>query len=498
MKKSYLAFDLGAESGRAVLGELGPNKRLTLTEIHRFPNSNINIHGHLHWDVLGLYREMLHSMSICASKHTNSPQSIAIDTWGVDFALLDKKGNLISSPFTYRDKRTDGAMEAFLNKMPREKLYGLTGIQVIFINTVFQLYSMARDKSPQLEIAADLLFIPDIFNYFFTGVKASEFTFATTSQLYNPATGSWEREIFKTLGIPKSLMQNIVMPGTALGTLTDGICAATGLKPGIPVVAAASHDTASAVAAVPAQGSNFAYISSGTWSLLGIESKKPVINEKTLRYNITNEGGAGGTFRVLKNITGLWLLQRCRNSWLKKKEYSYAGLSAAAEKAPAFKAVLDPDSRYFVDPDNMPGAIANFCRETGQQCPGNPGEFTRIIYESLALAYRFALEQMEEISSGASGTIEHIHIIGGGSQSALLCQFTADASGILVHAGPVEATAIGNILVQAMASGQVSGLDEIRDVSRNSFPVKTYKPKHDPGWDKAYEMFKELKKHEHD
>lgn len=486
MIEHYLAFDLGAESGRAVLGRLDDTGRLQISHLHRFPNRMINVIGNLHWDVLGLYGEMLEAMRICTTNHTSSPMSIGVDTWGVDFALLDAEGNLIGAPFAYRDRRTHGAMEEFLSKISRERLYQLTGIQLLPNNTVFQLYSMVRDKSPQLEIASDLLFMPDLFNYFLTGIKKSEFTIATTSQLYNPRIGYWESEIFEQLAVPKGIMQEIVQPGTIIGELTENISAQTGLKK-IPVVAVASHDTGSAVAAIPTSGENFAYISSGTWSLMGIESQGPIIDKK---YNLANEGGVCGTFRVLKNINGLWLLQACRKKWANTREYSYIELTQMAESAIPFRAIIDPERSEFLNPADMPLAIKRFCRVTGQPVPQGIGQFVRVILESLALAYRHTLEQLTEISGK---DIEKIHIVGGGAQNYLLCQFTADATGLPVYAGPIEATAIGNILVQAMAFGRILSLEELREVVRHSFSLNLYEPQHALDWDEAYGRFIKLK-----
>jgi rhamnulokinase len=489
MSEDYLAFDLGAESGRAILGRLDEEGRLQIKELHRFPNGMIDIRGNLYWDILRLYVEMLQGMRIFATNYASPPVSIGVDTWGVDFGLLDARGNLISAPFTYRDRRTIGAMEEVFSRISRERLYQLTGIQFMQLNTVFQLYSMVRDRSPQLEMASDLLFIPDILNYFFTDTKQSEFTFATTSQLYNPRTASWESEIFEQLEIPMGIMQEIVPPGTIIGELTENISNQTGLK-GIPVVATATHDTGSAVAAVPATGGNFIYISCGTWSIMGIESETPIIDEKTFEYNIANEGGICGTFRVLKDIMGLWLLQECRKEWAKNREYSYRELTELAENTAPIETVIDPDCPEFLNPVSMTQAIEGYCRATGQPVPREVGQFAHTILRSLALAYRYTLGQFEEISGQV---IEQIHIIGGGSQNQLLCQFTADATGLPVYAGPAEATAIGNILVQAMAFGRISSLRELREVVRRSFNLKLYEPRRTPDWDEAYGRFSELK-----
>ena len=490
MTEVYLAFDLGAESGRALLGTLDDAECLQIEEIRRFPNGMINVMGNLHWDILGLYREILEGLRLLATEYTSSPKSIGIDTWGVDFTLLDASGALIGAPFTYRDRRTKGAMKEFFLRIPKEKLYQLTGVQFMPFNTLFQLYSMVRDNSPQFEIATDLLFIPDIFNYYLTGIKNSEFTLATTSQLYNPRTESWEDEIFAQLGISQDMMQEIVQPGKIIGEITNNVRAQTGLK-GIPTVAVASHDTGSAVAAVPALGKNFAYISCGTWSLMGIESPVPIINEKTLKYNFTNEGGVCRTFRILKNIAGLWVLQQCRKEWAKTREYSYDELVEMAQNVVPCSSIIDQDRPEFFNPPNMPLTIENFCRRTGQKVPHDIAQYVHVVLQSLALAHRYTLEQIEEIS--AIG-IDKIYIIGGGSQNPLLCQFTADATGLPVYAGPAEATAIGNILVQAMAFGRVSSIEQLREIVRRSFSLFLYKPQHTSEWDEKYERFAKIKK----
>jgi rhamnulokinase len=489
MVEHYLAFDLGAESGRAFLGTLSDDGRLEINNLHRFPNKMVNVRGSLHWDTQRLFEEMLNSMRICAASHIKSPVSIGIDTWGVDFALLDDEGVLTGEPFAYRDSRHQKAMEEFLTKMPRGRLYQLTGIQLMPINSVFQLYAMALERSPQLVSATDLLFMPDLFNYFLTGIKKSEFTIATTSQLYNPVTAGWDTEIFENLGISKDMMQEIVPPGAILGDLAENITTQTGLNE-VPVVATASHDTAAAVAAVPATGNNFAYISSGTWSCMGTESPTPVIDERTLKYNITNEGGACQTFRLLKNIMGLWLLQECKREWSADREYSYDELIGMAENASLPRAIIDPDQPQFLNPTSMTLAIREFCQETGQPTPQDIGQFVRVILQSLALAYRYVLEQLSEIGGQE---ISRIHVIGGGSQNRLLCQLAADVTGLPVYAGPVEATVIGNILVQAMTFGRISSLEELRRVVRQSFPVNLYEPRPNTDWDETYERFVRLK-----
>ena len=483
----YLAFDLGAGSIRVILGRLDKG-RLEIIPLHTAPNEIINIGGSLHWNVLGIYREMLRGMALCAADYTKSPVSIGVDTWGIDFGLLDSWGNLIGAPYSYRDRRTRGVMEEVFQIIPRARLHEITGLEFRPIHTIFQLYSMVRAKSPQLEIATDLLFMPDIFNYFLTGNIKSEFTEVTTSQLYNPRAGSWEEEIFDKLGLPEHLMQEIVPPETVIGHLAENVRAQTGLK-AVPVVAGASHDTAAAVAAVPVLGDNFAFLSSGTWSLMGIESKTPIINEKSLKYNIANQGGACQTFMVLKNINGLWLLEECRRKWPKAQQCSTGELVQLAEDSGFVGTVIDPDQPDFLAPESMPEAIDRFCRRTDQPVPSSMGQYIRVILESLALVYRRTLEKLEDLG-GAK--IERIHIVGGGSQNKLLNQLTADATGLPVYAGPAEATSIGNILMQTVAMGRLASLKDLREIVLNSFKPARFQPQPDSRWDRAYKMLRQV------
>ena len=376
-------------------------------------------------------------------------------------------------------------MDAVFSRMSREEVYRLTGIQFLPFNTLFQLYSLKRDRSAILDAAEDLLFMPDLFCYLLSGRMATEFTCATTSQLYNPREGAWEKELFRLLDLPVSLMQSISEPGTVIGSLDAALARVTGI-PEIPVVAPATHDTASAVAAVPAEGTGWAYISSGTWSLLGIESERPIFNPRALELNFTNEGGVGGTFRFLKNISGLWLLQACRKTWDRETDYSYAELIRMGAEAPAFRSLIDPDDAGFLNPRDMPEAIREFCRRSGQAEPDSVASMVRCILESLALKYRWTLEQMQGL---VPDPIHRLHIIGGGSRNDLLCQFTADATGLPVTAGPAEATAVGNILMQALCLGAVESVAEIRRIVRNSFPLKTFAPRDSAAWDKAFQRF---------
>lgn len=412
-KNRFLAFDLGAESGRTILGTL-ENGKIEIQELNRFPTGMTNLNGHLYWNVLGFYEKMKEGMKACAAMGIRKPDGIAVDTWGVDFALIAGDGSLCGLPVAYRDKRTSGMLDEFFKLMPRVTLYGLTGIQVMQINSIFQLFSMARSKSPQLEIADDLLFIPDFFSYLFTGKKFSEFSIASTSQMYNPTTMEWDQTLMDTIGVSKKIMNDVVPAGTVIGNLLDEICAETGLD-AAAVIATAGHDTGSAIAAAPAEGDDWAYISSGTWSLMGIESTKPIITDQALEYNFSNEGGVGGTFRVLKNIMGMWLIQQCRKSWSKDRVYDYGELTRMAEESAPFRSIIDPDYHKFLNPPDMPRAIADFCMMTDQPVPESPGEFVRCIIESLAMKYRMVLEQLRQIKE--SGPINRIHIIGGGTQN---------------------------------------------------------------------------------
>lgn len=483
----HVAFDLGAESGRTLLGELYDG-HVNVRVINRFPNKMVPAAGHLHWNVFQLFEEMKSGLTSCVREHALQPDTVGVDTWGVDFALLDRQGGLIGLPVSYRDDRTQGAVESFLRKIPRERLHGLTGLQIMFVNTVYQLEAMVRDKSPSLEIAKDLLFMPDFFHFLLTGIKKTEFTFATTSQLYNPVTREWEPEVFEKLGLTKSLMQEIVMPGTILGNVTDEVANETGLGH-VPVVAVATHDTGSAVAAVPAEGDDWAFISSGTWSIIGVPVDAPVTNERTLKGNFSNEGTADGGFRLLRNVSALWLVQQCRKAWSVGRPVSYDELTQAAAEAEPFVAVLDPDAPEFANPGHMPSAMRDYFRKTGQRVPETDGGLVRAALESIALKYRSVLGQLGEISPKP---IRKVHVMGGGTQNKLLCKFAADAIELPVLAGPLEATAIGNLLVQAKAIGRIESFSEIRDVVRRSFAIEKYEPKDSALWRSAYERFKEL------
>jgi rhamnulokinase len=455
-ESAFVAVDLGAESGRAVLGRF-EGERMTLEEVHRFPNRPVRLPDGLHWDVLRIIGEIKEGLAK-AARSPERIESLGVDAWGVDFALLDRDGSLISNPYHYRDPRTEGMDERAFDRMPKEEIYGVTGIQFLPINTLYQL--LAMEGSPLLGTAQTLLLIPDLIGYWLTGEKACEFTIASTTQLCDARSGGWAHDLMEKMGFPTHIFGDIIPPGTELGPLLPEVAEEIGVKEGFRVTAVASHDTASAVVAVPAESENFAYISSGTWSLVGVELPEPAVEPEGMHANFTNEGGFGGTTRFLKNVMGLWIMQECRRSWAREgRDYSYEELTHLAQAAPAAGSLLDPDHPTFLPPGDMPGRIRRFCRETGQSPPEEPGEVVRCVLESLALKYRWVLERAEEITGRRA---EVVHVVGGGVRNTLLCQLTADATRRPVRAGPVEATALGNLMVQAYTRGYLDSLEEIR------------------------------------
>ena len=492
-----LAFDLGAESGRALLGRFDGD-RLALDDIHRFPNTPVRVPDGLHWDVLRLWGEIKQGIALARQQPGANLRSLGLDTWGVDFGLLDRTGALIGNPYHYRDSRTDGMMDAAFARVPRAEIFAQTGIQFMPINTLYQLVALVQQQAPALEIAQTFLTIPDLFNYWLTGRKVCEFSNATTTQCYNPIQRQWALPMLEALGVPTHIFPEIVQPGTLLGELLPGVAAEVGLGEGLPVIAPACHDTGSAVAAAPAAGADFAWISSGTWSIVGAEVPDAVVNEQSLAFNFTNEGGVNHTFRLSKNVAGLWIVQECRRAWARQgADHSYAELTALAAQASPFQALIDPDDLRFLKPsepgDEMPDRVRGLCRATGQPIPESWGEVIRCVLESLALKYRWVLEKLETI---LGRRLEPIHIVGGGTQNGLLCQFTADATGRPVVAGPVEATAIGNLIVQAMAAGLVGSLAQGRELVRRSFEVTTYEPATArDGWEAAYARLVTLVEH---
>lgn len=464
----YLAIDLGAGSGRVMLGAFS-GRRLSVEELHRFRNPAVNVLGSLHWDALGLFHDIQEGMRAAAGSR---PVSLGVDTWGVDFALLDRDGELVGNPFHYRDARTQGAMAEAFKLVSREEIFDSTGLQFMEINSLFQLFSM--HQSSALEAATSLLMMPDLFHFWFTGERVCEFTDATTSQCYDPRRRAWAYPIIEALGLPTSIFGEVVDPGTDLGSLRRSVAEECGL-PAMRVVAPGTHDTASAVAAVPSEGGDWAYLSSGTWSLLGVETSRPYVTPSVLAKNFTNEGGVCRRIRLLKNICGLWLLEECRREWSKQGvETEYSELAAQATASSPFRSLVDVDAPEFVAPGDMPGRIETACRRTGQPVPATTGQFARTIFESLALKYRFVLADLAEITGRQPAVL---HVVGGGSQNALLCQYAADACGIPVVAGPVEATAVGNTLMQAIALGRIGDLTQGREIVRQSFALQRYTPK---------------------
>ncbi len=480
--RKYLAFDFGAESGRAMLG-LVDDRSIQLAEVHRFANRQVTRDGHLHWDMAYLRGELERGLAAAAAAGHKELSGIGVDTWGVDFGLLDEADQLLDDPYAYRDARTNGIMEEVFATIPRDELYGLTGIQFMQFNSLFQLVATARQEPHTLARAHTLLFMPDLFTFFMTGEKSCEYTIASTSQMLNSRTRTWEESLFERLSLPRHLVLPLTPPGTRIGMLAKDVAARVGL-PRVQVIAPACHDTASAVAAVPAGKGSWAYLSSGTWSLLGVELRAPIISQLSLEGNFTNEGGVGGTIRFLRNTMGLWLLQRCRRDWERGgSTLSYDYLVGLAKDAPPFAALVDPDDPSFLNPPDMPEAIGAYLRRTGQPVPREQGGFVRCILESLALKYRFLIERIRHITGERP---EVLHIVGGGSQNELLNQFTTDATGLPVLAGPVEATALGNIAVQAIASGQIGTLAEARALIASSVPLKEYRPGARAAWEEAY------------
>ena len=489
---NYIAVDLGAESGRVCVVTLD-DRGFALQESHRFANGAVQVGQSLHWDVLHLWQEIKRGLRIAADQ-VGAIRSVAVDTWGIDFALLDRAGKLVGNPYCYRDIRTNGLMERALTLVPRQEIYRQSGgIQFLSINTLYQLLAMVEARDPALDTAATFLMMPDLFHYWLSGCKACEFTAATTTQFYQAAQGNWAYELLNTLQIPTHFLPEIVMPGTVLGALTGAVAEETG--PGaIPVIATAAHDTAAALVAVPAQTEQFAWLSSGTWSLLGGIATAPLVTEQALAYNFSSYGGPGGYFLPWKNITGLWLLQECRRCWAQAgQSFGYETLTAMAAAAPPFTAIINPDDATFLTPKAMPEAIATYCRAHGQPVPETPGVMTRVILDSLALRYRWTLEKLGELQQC---TFDQLYVVGGGSQNQLLCQLTADACGVPVVAGPVEATAIGNAALQAVALGDLPSLAAARALIRAAFAVQVYEPTvtsvSRAAWDDAYARFQQI------
>ncbi len=481
--KRVLAFDFGASSGRAIIGSFD-GKKITLEEVHRFSNDPVSVHGTSYWDVLRLFHEI--KQGILKAKGNGGFDSIGIDTWGVDFGLLDEHGLLLENPIHYRDKRTVGLVEEAFKSIPKEKLYNLTGIQFMELNTVFQLLSIKLQRPYLFDRADKMLFMPDLFAYMLTGVKSTEYSIATTSQLIDIQTGTWCDEIFDTLGIPKRLTTDIVKSGTVIGTLSDEICEECGVDK-TPVVAVCEHDTQSAISAVPCPDGSFAFLSSGTWSLFGTELPKPIVNQKTMDINITNEGGYGDSTGFLKNIIGLWLIQESRRQFAREgTQYSYADLEKLALASKPFACFIDPDAPEFVAHGDIPSRVREYCRKTGQYVPQTVGEIMRCIYESLAMKYRLTFEKLQECTER---NYDVIHVIGGGTKDTLLCRMTANSCARKVVAGPIEATVLGNIAVQLLASGEIKSIEQARRIIAESEATTEYLPENTEEWAEHYKHF---------
>ena len=486
--KKVLAFDFGASSGRAIIGSFDGEK-ITLKEVHRFTNDPVELGGTLYWDVLRLFYEI--KQGIVKAKIAGGFDSIGIDTWGVDFGLIDKNGRLLENPVHYRDKRTSGLVEESFKSVPRKKMYDITGIQFMELNTLFQLISLKKQRPEMLERADKMLFMPDLFAYFLTGKMCSEYSIASTSQLIDINTRTWSKELLNAFGIKESLFAPLTEPGTQLGNLSKEICEECGVE-SVPVISVCGHDTQSAITAVPCESGDFAFLSSGTWSLFGTELQKPIVNETSLKINITNEGGFGGTTGFLKNIIGLWLIQESRRQWQREgKDYSYADLEKLALSEEPFKCFIDPDAPEFVPQGNIPERVREFCRKTGQYVPESVGEIMHCIYESLAMKYRMTFEKLCECT-GKDYPV--IHVIGGGTKDGLLCRMTASSCGKTVKAGPIEATVMGNVAVQLMSDGTIGSISEARKAVAASESLKTYEPENTDEWIKAYESFVKIAK----
>ena len=481
--KQFIAVDMGAESCRLMLGTLSGGT-LQLAEVHRFANGPIEENGTLRWDFLGkILDEIKRGIGLCVRQADGPVAGVAVDSWGVDFALLDGDGKLVENPYNYRDSRTDGMLDEAFRLMPRREIYEHTGLQFMQLNSLYQLLAMRTKRDPALAGARALVFIADLVSYHLCGKIFGEYTLASTSQMMDMKTGAWSDALLSRLDLPRGILPDIVNAGTIVGELKEEIAEKAGCG-AIPVIAVGSHDTASAVAAVPAEGADWGYISSGTWSLMGVELPDPIVNDKTYRYDFTNEGGVEGTIRLLKNISGLWLVQECRRQWKREGvDLSYAQLTDLARKARPFAARIATDHGDFLSPGDMPGKINKYLSETGQEPLREKGEIVRSILECLAFTYRETLDRIEDI---IGRRISVVHIVGGGSQNELLSQFAANAMNREIVSGPIEATSIGNVLMQAKALGLLDSLDAVRAVVRNSFPTKRFIPADAKKWDAKY------------
>lgn len=486
---NFVAVDLGASSGRLVVGRWDGNA-FFLEELHRFANAGIRAGGSIYWDVLRLWSEIKAGLAKYAARYEAAPSGISVDSWGVDFALLDASGRLLGNPHQYRDPRTDGIPDQAFARVTRPEVYGQTGIQSLQINTVSQLFSMVLDKDPRLDAAANLLMTPDLFHYWLSGEKANEYTIASTTQMLDCRKRDWARGLMASLGIPSHFLGPIVSPGTPLAHVRPDILRECSIDQEFPVIAGASHDTAGAVAAIPFLDADSAFISSGTWSLMGMEVSEPITSEQALSLDFTNEGGIGGTIRLLKNITGLWLLQECVRHWQREgRDYTWEQVMTSARGASPLRSIVDPDAPDFLSPENMPQAIRDYCARAGQPIPQTDGEIARCCMESLALKYRSVLNALMTLTGR---DLKAVRVVGGGSRNRFLCQLTSDACQRPVYAGPVEASSLGNIMMQAVATGHLESVAAARDRIAPSCEISVYEPGPAEGWDEAYSRFERL------
>jgi rhamnulokinase len=485
---NMLAVDFGASSGRTILGSWNGSK-LTTQEIHRFSNDSVELNGTLYWDFLRLFHELKEGVLAYKQFASGSPASLAVDTWGVDYGLVTGKGKLLGNPYHYREARNERAMNELLKTMPEQEVYLHSGIQPLSFNTIFQLYAERLEQGLEVPEDVRLLLMPDLFRYYLSGVRSTEYTIASTTGLLEPTTRTWDMSLIQKLGIPASLFTDIVMPGTIEGLLRKEIASELQID-AFPVVATASHDTASAVVSIPSLAGDYAFISCGTWSLMGVELDKPIISADSLRFGFTNEGGAEQKIRMLKNIMGLWLLQACKRQWeLEGESLSFAQMQEIARNEPGLGSYIDSQDPVFLAPGNMPERIRQYCVQTGQAVPQTKSELIRCVVDSLAMKFKQTLDEIEGLTGRKLSTV---HMVGGGIQNRLLCQLTANATGRSVIAGPIEATAIGNIMMQAKAHGEVNSLEEIRQAVMASFPPDRYEPEAVAQWEEAYHTYMQV------
>lgn len=492
-KANFIAIDLGASSGRLMLGQLlddGSNKTIELSELHRFVNEPVSVNGSMHWDVLRLWHDIKIGLANYIKRYDEPLQGISVDTWGVDFALLDKAGNLLGNPYHYRDHRTDSWVEKSFETMPRSEIYQRTGIQFMQINTLYQLLSMHDANDPQLAHADTLLITPDLFHYWLSGRKVVEYTNASTSQLINAQSRQWDKELIRDFNLPETIFPDLIEPIYIIGHMQESLMSELGFKETVPIIATGSHDTANAVAAVPNLDRNSAYISSGTWSLIGTELAEPILNDDALQLNFSNEGGVANTIRFLKNVMGLWLLQESRRQWRREgRDYDWDTLLKLAQDAKPFQSIINPDADEFLGHGDIPSHIRDFCKDTGQAIPETDAQIIRCCLESLALRYRWVIEALETLTGNSITTIR---IVGGGIQNTVLNQITANACSRTVVTGPVEATALGNIMLQAVTRGYIENVASGREVIANSIEQSIFEPESSPEWDAAFTKFKQL------